>query len=253
MTTGQLLKKYRKARGLTQAQFAEQLSVSTVTFNRLERDILEPSGGVLKALSAVLAKDEMDEFLNTTKSSGPQNVATANAVDRLSMIREISAAAIKNVSDQLEALGWSVLLGTDRHSKPNAFGLNDDLVVSNSDHTKRWVINYCFTEPNRPHANIEMKFWHIFSTKANKFSVVLTDSQACILFCQRAVAARDNFNCDISLLLYDPELKKVVAEWEIATNTTGSGFFDLDSTDDEIRTAAEKDYMAWKRSLNSVK
>ncbi len=252
MTTGQLLKKYRKARGLTQVQFAEQLSVSTVTFNRLERDIIEPSGGVLNALSAVLTKDEMNELLNTMKSLGSQNVATTLAVNRLSNLRDVASDVIDHAILQFETLGWPVISGRSHPLMENEHIIRDDIIVFNSDKTKRWIINYSPMKQRSP-VDIEIKLAHIFTTKANKFSVILCDSQICVFFYQRAVSACENFNCDISLLLYDPGLKKVVAEWEISTKTTGQGFFDLDSTDDEIRTAAEKNYMAWKRSLNSVK
>lgn len=93
------LKKFRKEKGLTQQEIAEQLNISQATYWGYEIEKYEPSIDILIKLSQLL-KVSIDNLV------GNQNEFTIDISD----MNEIQQELIKNYTENVKQSSWSELM-----------------------------------------------------------------------------------------------------------------------------------------------
>ncbi|MBQ4013779.1 MAG: helix-turn-helix transcriptional regulator [Treponema sp.] len=96
------LKRFRKAKGLTQAQLAEKCDVSNGTIGNIETGITKPSFDLILQISAVL--DIKPEALFHTNESQPKSEKTSSYFtnEQLKKIKSVLATSMQDVMKTLK-------------------------------------------------------------------------------------------------------------------------------------------------------
>ena len=88
MTVGQMIKEKRKAIGLTQREFAEEIGIATITLQQYERGVREPKLEMLMRIASKLKCSVRDFLDEVDDSSGDSCSSTERILLEVESIQE---------------------------------------------------------------------------------------------------------------------------------------------------------------------
>lgn len=242
MTLGEAIRYYREKNSISQAGLAKELGISQMGVSRLEANQdIRMTKALADSIVGLLGEDQVyaidDESKNMTQAKklfkmpyGEKTVADCRQIQRE------CAAALAAVTRS-----WSREVVVQRQGIESLECTNDE---------KRWYLDICL---NREFGStLRQRLAEGIGLAAmrpsiNKYSMIFCVDGTTELLPSEQVNCWDNLNFDVSLLYFDLQEKKFIAEDDICVHYDGRGFFDL-AVPNRAEAAASA-YSRWKTSM----
>ena len=252
MTLGEAIRHYREKNSISQADLAKELGISQMGVSRLEANqdirmtkaLADRIVGLLGEDLVYAIDDESKNLLQTKKLF--KMVCDKRPITDCRQIQRECAAALAAVTRS-----WSREVVVQRQGIESLECTNDE---------KRWYLDICLnrefgsTLRQRLAEGIGLA---AMSPSINKYSMIRCVGEATEPEASEAVTTEpgpfgaincwDNLNFDVSILYFDLQKKKFIAEDDICVHYDGRGFFDL-AVPDRAEAAATA-YSRWKTSM----
>ena len=251
MTLGEAIRYYREKNSISQANLAQKLHISQMGVSRLEANQdIRMTKALAKKIVDLLGKDQFyainDESKNLSQAKILVELPYGETLADYRQIQKECAAALTAVTrswSDKAAVQWQGIDG-----------------VEYTNGEKRWYLDICLnrefgsTLRQRLAEGIGLA---AMSPSINKYSMIRCVGVATEPEPSEAVTTEpgpfgaincwDNLNFDVSILYFDLQEKKFIAEEDICVHYDGRGFFDL-AVPDRAEAAASA-YSRWKMSM----
>ena len=242
MTLGEAIRYHREENSISQASLAKKLHISQMGVSRLEANQdIRMTKALADSIVGLLGEDQVyaidDESKNLTQVKklfkmpyGEKTVANYR------QIQKECAAALTAVTRS-----WSREVVVQRQGIESLECTNDE---------KRWYMDICL---NREFSStLRQRLAEGIGLAAmrpsiNKYSMIRCVDEVTEMAPSGAINCWDNLNFDVSILYFDLQEKKFIAEDDICVHYDGRGFFDL-AVPDRAEAAATA-YSRWKTSM----
>ena len=241
MTLGEAIRYYREKNSISQASLAQKLHISQMGVSRLEANQdIRMTKALAKKIVDLLGKDQFyaidDESKNLSQAKILVELPYGETLADYRQIQKECAAALTAVTHSWSdkaAVQWQGIDG-----------------VEYTNGEKRWYFDICL---NREFGTtLRRRLAEGIGLAAtrpsiNKYSMIRCVDEMTGMAPSGVINCWDNLNFDVSLLYFDLQEKKFVAEDDICVHYDGRGFFDL-AVPDRAEAAAIA-YSRWKTSM----
>ena len=252
MTIGNAIKQYRADHGLSQAELADRLQVSPMTVSRLEADLpIRMYNDIAQTLVAMLGEEIINSIDENTKTLTliQKQLADPEQIGKPSQKARLNG----KTQYQAEEGCLNVIKKTFSDYKVNVFKtLTGDIYCKYND--KTWMFEIVVLECVAGYSLRDF-LKHGIGTAAldpsiNKYSLVWCSEDANDTEWIPAPQAFNRVNFDISFLHYNLTESRFDYELDIATNLSGTGFFDIAKPSKSKEAALM--LAAWKTSITTL-
>lgn len=250
MELGNLVLDYRKKNKVTQRELAERFGVTDIVIHRIETGkSFRLTTGVREGLKSILSDEDIQQLDDSNA-----------AVIQLKYGEKDNKQESKNISDaeknvrsclkQLEKIGYAV-----HNAYEEVRGLSFFDISMVNPEGRKWLIDFsgCARQKYLDSRFPVERIWRACGAGAcrgtvNKISIVFQDDISEMLAQNKDVLTPHGFPCDVSILYYNPSLKRIDKEVMLYQAEAGKGFYDFNSP--EKREQAQYEYIQWTFLLN---
>ena len=250
MELGRLVQEYRKKNKVTQRELAERFGVTDIVIHRIESGkSFRLTPGVRDGLKSILSEEDIQQLDESNAAVIQLKYMKGDAAHDSRMM----STAVRNAGSylkKLERIGYAVCDACKEVSGLSFF----DYSVRNSTGQK-WLIDFsgCARQEHLDSKFAVGRIWRacgagVCRGPVHKISIVFQDDISEILAHNKDVLSPNDFPCDVSILYYNPSLKRIDKEVMLYQAESGKGFYNFNSL--EQREQAQYEYIQWTFLLN---